>query len=322
MTKGAKPDTWMPLVIGDYLKDTARLTTEQHGAYLLLIMDYWVNGPPADDDEELAAITKLDPKTWRKQRPKLERFFRIIDGVWRHKRIDQELAEAQGNSDKRAEKAAAAANARWERERAAKQSLEDAPRNAASNARSIARPDARRVLEECPAPSPSPIKGSVSDETGDEAPSDRIADLRELPVAKGCWRLAVLVLTEQGGQTEAKARSFTGKLKAMGLSDDELWEVCEAAWRNQTRDPVAYLTRASEAVIARRGSGAIDAPSERQQRVWMQDWTEKGSNFWRRHERGPYPGEDGCRVSAAIQREFGVEPAAADLIDLSQRRAG
>lgn len=91
MSKDAKPDTWMPLVIGDYLKDTTRLTTEQHGAYLLLIMSYWVEGPPADDDEELAAITRLDARAWKKAREKLLRFFRIEAGQWRHKRVDEEL---------------------------------------------------------------------------------------------------------------------------------------------------------------------------------------------------------------------------------------
>ena len=91
MSKETKPDTWMPLVIGDYLKDTTRLTTEQHGAYLLLIMSYWVEGPPADDDEELAAITRLDARAWKKAREKLLRFFRIEAGQWRHKRVDEEL---------------------------------------------------------------------------------------------------------------------------------------------------------------------------------------------------------------------------------------
>lgn len=59
----------MPLYVGDYLGDTQRLTTEQHGAYLLLILDYWRNGPAPDDDLVLQQITKLNKAGWKKTPP-------------------------------------------------------------------------------------------------------------------------------------------------------------------------------------------------------------------------------------------------------------
>jgi uncharacterized protein YdaU (DUF1376 family) len=70
----------MPLYIGDYLGDTARLSTEQHGAYLLILMDYWRNGPPPDDDAVLAQICKLSPNAWAIHRPVLRPFFRQCNG--------------------------------------------------------------------------------------------------------------------------------------------------------------------------------------------------------------------------------------------------
>lgn len=122
MSKESKPDTWMPLVIGDYLKDTARLTTEQHGAYMLLIMNYWVEGPPKDDDDDLASITKMDAKKWQKNREKLARFFVIENGVWRQKRIDAELARWTEKKAKYVERASAGGRAK-----AAKSSASSTP---------------------------------------------------------------------------------------------------------------------------------------------------------------------------------------------------
>ena len=164
MSKEAKPDTWMPLVIGDYLKDTTRLTTEQHGAYLLLIMSYWVEGPPADDDEELAATTRLDARAWKKSRDKLLRFFRIEDGRWRHKRIDEELE--RWATKKAAYSARAAAGGR----------AKAAKRGASSSATSTPEAEAKhqKTTENvCLGAAPQPASREVDAPTGQSTLSGR-----------------------------------------------------------------------------------------------------------------------------------------------------
>jgi uncharacterized protein YdaU (DUF1376 family) len=172
MSEVAKPDTWMPLVIGDYHKDTNRLTTEQHGAYLLLIMNYWVEGPPPDDDDDLAAITKLDPKAWKKHRPKIARFFRIVDGVWRHKRVDQELAEWTERKRKNIARAQAGG-----RGKAAKSSAS----GSASSTAQAPKSGAKNLLEGCSASASREVDGptgqsTLSDERSIFDLEERIAD--------------------------------------------------------------------------------------------------------------------------------------------------
>jgi uncharacterized protein YdaU (DUF1376 family) len=108
-----KNDTWMPLYIGDYLADTSRLSTEQHGAYLLILMDYWRNGPPLDDDEELANITKLSTAQWKKHAAKIRALFRAEGGRLIQKRSDAERARAGLVSSKRSEAGKQGAAARW-----------------------------------------------------------------------------------------------------------------------------------------------------------------------------------------------------------------
>ena len=90
-----KPDTWMPIYIGDYLADTMHLSAEQHGAYLLLIFAYWRNAAPlVDDDARLAGIARMSPQQWRRARPVIAAFFEVGDGAWRHTRIDAEMQAA------------------------------------------------------------------------------------------------------------------------------------------------------------------------------------------------------------------------------------
>lgn len=194
-----KASVWMPFYVGDYLGDTQRLTTEQHGAYLLLILDYWRNGPAPDEDAVLQQITKLDKAGWKRNRAALARLFQVGDGVWRHKRIDRELVDAQSNSERRSSKAKAAAQARWA--------------NAASNAPSI--PQA--LPEECPSPSPSPKEeGSDTDVSGSVAADDEPALPEQSPTPD-----PLKVMFDSGirlfaleGKSDRVARPLLGKWRS------------------------------------------------------------------------------------------------------------
>jgi uncharacterized protein YdaU (DUF1376 family) len=102
----------MPFYVGDYLAATSRLTTEQHGAYFLILLDYWKNGPPPNDDAVLASICKLSPQGWRKAKPALIGFFDIVDGTLVQKRVERERERAKDNIEKRRKAGKASAEAR------------------------------------------------------------------------------------------------------------------------------------------------------------------------------------------------------------------
>ena len=89
--------SWMPLYWGDYFGDTMHLTTEEHGAYLLLLGTYWrrARGLP-DDDKWLASVTKMTTKKRKIVRPNIIEFFDISDGLLIHKRVEKEILKSSG----------------------------------------------------------------------------------------------------------------------------------------------------------------------------------------------------------------------------------
>ena len=93
--------TWMAFYPRDYLADTRHLTTLQHGAYFLLILEYWMKGKLPDSDKDKATICGVgDMRTWRRLKPVLAALFDGPD--WRHARIDRELQKANDLKTKRA----------------------------------------------------------------------------------------------------------------------------------------------------------------------------------------------------------------------------
>jgi uncharacterized protein YdaU (DUF1376 family) len=141
----------MPLYIGDYLRDTMHLTTEQHGAYLLLIFAYWTTGPLLDDDEWLSSITKLCRPDWEQVRPTMEGFFHVEDGFWCHKRIDEELRKASSIANARSLAGKAGMAKRWC----------DKADNTVIN-KPVSNAVTKPQQTDIPSPSPSPSQGVQS----------------------------------------------------------------------------------------------------------------------------------------------------------------
>lgn len=214
----SKSNTWMPLYIGDYLADTSRLTTEGHGAYILLIMDYWRNGAPPDDDEVLASIARLPLPRWRKLRPSIECLFKPEGGIWHHKRADTERAKAGLITKERSAAGKAGAEARWGKR--------DSKRMA--NAMANATPE----LKQNDGPSQPQPQYSVANATGAAAPS-----MKDM-----VWKAGLDWLLARTSQSERQVRTLVGKWMA-DHGDAKVYEAFQQAFRNTPVEPIAYIEK-------------------------------------------------------------------------------
>lgn len=132
-----KTDIFIPIYVGDYIKDTQDLSLLEHGVYFKLIINYWNNqGALTNDIERLKrlcnAISNAEADALAYI---LHKFFEEKNNTFYHKRIEKELKLANDKRKQSKDRAKKAANARW---------------NATSNAQAM--------LEECPSPTPSPLK--------------------------------------------------------------------------------------------------------------------------------------------------------------------
>ena len=79
----------LPIFTDAYLADTRHLTTEEHGAYLLLLLCAWrTRGCRLKDDNKLLArIAGVGSARWRRLRPVLAEFFTVEEGHWQQKKL-------------------------------------------------------------------------------------------------------------------------------------------------------------------------------------------------------------------------------------------
>jgi uncharacterized protein YdaU (DUF1376 family) len=84
----------LPFWTDAYLADTNHLTTEEHGAYLLLLIEAWRSPDCSlpDDDALLARHAGLSPAKWKASKPIIMAFWKLDGrrGRWFQKRLRKE----------------------------------------------------------------------------------------------------------------------------------------------------------------------------------------------------------------------------------------
>lgn len=104
---------YMQLYVADYLADTMHLSTEEHGAYMLLIFNYWQTGKPLPyNKERLAIIARMSNERWTDVENTLKEFFVEKDGFLYHPRIEADLKHVESVQEKAVLAGKASAKAR------------------------------------------------------------------------------------------------------------------------------------------------------------------------------------------------------------------
>ena len=107
---------WMPLYIGDLQAKFARMTAEQVGATLLLMMDFWKNGAIPHDLATVCSITKLPQQSKAKTLLNMLMALEVFEIESEHIRstfLTSLKSQALQNQQMKSDKAKNAAQARW-----------------------------------------------------------------------------------------------------------------------------------------------------------------------------------------------------------------
>lgn len=93
---------YMQLYVADYLGDTQHLTTEQHGAYLLILMAMWrAGGRLPNDPGKLARIARVSARRWHLVASEVMPFFDLDGEEISQKRLEREHQKVLSIREKR-----------------------------------------------------------------------------------------------------------------------------------------------------------------------------------------------------------------------------
>lgn len=273
---------YLPFHPGDYLTDTAHLSAAEHGAYLLLILNYWQRGEPLPaDDKKLRGISRLTPAEWAESRDTLVEFFTERDGLLFHKRIEEELGRAREKTNKARESGKRGADAKRtlsERSANAKQSLSERP----ANQDQVQEQDRE---EEAAASSSAPARGKSTLE----------AECRQLvgeePVLLALDFYEIERLVESGDVTAADVKAGIRAALAAPNFRIRHWRQLAGWARGAAKERLAGKPKAGVPIVVAMRPEEREAALAQTGRRWVEydtaEWV-RVADLWKR-DKGQYP---------------------------------
>ncbi|PVX77189.1 YdaU family protein [Paraburkholderia unamae] len=223
---------------GDYAKKTARLTLVQHGAYTLLLDEYYSTEQPLSDDfEELYRVCRAMSKAEQDAvRFVADRFFPIgPDGLRHNERADEMIAKARPKMEAAKANGKKGGRPRKNPEGSGNGNPDETQAKPSGKPTGFSNQNPEETqVETTRARSPTP--------TPEEPTEAKASDADASPDPKSViWKLGVQLL-KGAGDSEANARSFLGK-HAKG-DETKLAEVIGHLAANPKIEPKAYIVAA------------------------------------------------------------------------------
>lgn len=269
---------FMQLYVSDFIGDTLHLSTEQVGAYLLLLMAMWnAGGELPDDEAKLARIVRMSVKKWRAVASDLLTFFERADGAVRHNRLTKELLKSEGKSKSRASAGAEGGRAK---------ALKD-KQPPVANATDLPwhSPEARDQKEK------EPLAQQPEAARREPPLLDRLFDANGLGDAR---------LERHPGLVNIA--SVLGWISAGYDLELDILPAIRSKPNRSARSWTYFEGRVLDYARQRRGADVKPAPPDATPEAWatiLEHWRSTGDwNF----ALGPPPGSPGCRVPAELQR--------------------
>lgn len=272
----------MPFATDTILAES-HLSTEEIGAYVLILATTWRNdGEPLPDDEiRLARITRLSVARWRKIRPALAPLFDLSGGTWRSAQLERDFEKALEKSGKQSAKA----KRRWEANALKSNNTADAAASAVAPSAAMPskyRDIGQREIQESESPDSNP---KTENHDSHSAPSRALVSVegrevsskrRESDEAQGAaefWKIyprkvgkpaaikKFVAIVKKGEATIAEILDGARRYAAAVAGGDPKYIAHPLTWLNHGRwsdDPAA--------IAGRRSGGAFDAPFEKRLR--------------------------------------------------------